>query len=253
MKPEFFRDRIALLQSEALFRLGTDAMVLADFARIPRGAAVCDLCAGTGAVGLLLSAEDPARRVTAVELQEAPCGLLRQAVDRNGLKDRFTVICGDLREHRSLFAPGSFRCVVCNPPYYPEGAGFAAESEAVAIAKTERCCTLEDVAAASDWLLQTGGSLDLVHKPERLTDLLCTLRAHGLEPKRLRLVVHKPEAKPSLVLLRAVKGGKPGLDLQHPLILQNPDGTPSAEYRRIYHIPQEGPDRGPSCSPEVSL
>lgn len=253
MEPEFLGDRYAMLQAEDLFRLGTDAMVLADFARIPGGAAVCDLCAGTGAVGLLLCAADPKLKVTAVELQAAACDLLRQTVARNGLEQRFTVICGDLRAHRCLLPAGSFRCVVCNPPYYREGAGFAAENEAVAIAKTERCCTLEDAVSAAAWLLQTGGSLDLVHKPERLTDLLCTLRAHGLEPKRLRPVSHRPGNSPSLVLIRAVKGGRPGLDLQYPLILQDRDGTPSAEYRRIYHIPQEAPVTGPTCGTEASI
>lgn len=248
MEPEFLRGRFALLQSKELFRLGTDAMVLADFAKIPKGAAVCDLCAGTGAVGLLLCAADPKVRITAVELQADACALLRQSLARNGLEDRITVLCGDLRAHRALLPPGSFRCVVCNPPFYPEGSGFAAESEAVAIAKTERFCTLEDVAAAAAWLLRTGGSLDLVHKPERLTDLFCTLRAHGLEPKCLRPVSHRQAGRPSLVLIRAVKGGRPGLELQSALYLQESDGSPSAEYRRIYHIPQDET----SCGAEVS-
>ena len=239
MEPEYLQGGLRLLQSEALFRLGTDAMVLADFARLPRGAAVCDLCAGSGAVGLLLLAEDPTLTVTAVELQAAACEQLRQTVRENALEASVRILQADLREHRTCLPHGSFRHVVCNPPYYPAEAGFAAKDAAQAIARTELCCTLSDVTEAAAWLLQTGGTLDLVHKPERLTDLLYTLRARGLEPKTLRFAAHGPGARPSLVLLRAVRGGKPGLDAQPTLYLHNPDGSPSEEYRRIYHLPPE--------------
>ena len=239
MEPEYLQHDLVLPQSEDLFRLGTDAMVLADFVRLPSGASVCDLCAGAGAVGMLLLAKDPDCRVTAVELQEAAVALMRQAADQNRLEDRFTPLQGDIREIRSLLPHGSFRHVVCNPPYYPVGSGFTARSEAQAIARTELCCTLDDVLDAAGWLLPTGGDLCLVHKPERLTDLLSGLRARGLEPKALRLAAHQPDAKPSLVLLRAVRGGKPGLDVRPPLFLQTSDGLPTEEYRRIYHLPND--------------
>ena len=241
MHPEFFHGSLKFYQSEDAFRLGTDAMVLADFARIPPGAAVCDLCAGTGAVGLLLLARDRSLSVTAVELQEASCATLRRSVAENGLGDRLTVLCADLREHRTALPHGGFRHVVCNPPYDPVSAGAAPENPAVAIARTEVCCTLTDAVTAARWLLQTGGSLDLVHRPERLTDLLTTLRAHGLEPKRLRLVRHRADKQPSLVLIRAVCGGKPGLAVDRDCVLYDPDGAPSADYRRIYHQERNEP------------
>ncbi len=235
MKDEFLQNGIRLAQSEALFRLGTDAMVLADFAKPDRGGEVCDLCAGAGAVGLLLLAEDPGLRVTAVELQAEACGLLRQSAEKSGVSGRVTVLQTDLRELGALPA-GRFRHVVCNPPFYPVGAGFAAENEAVAVAKTELCCTLPDVAAAAARLLQTGGSLWIVHKPERLADLVCALREKALEPKLLRPVCPRPGAVPSLLLLRAVRGGKPGVKWEAPLVLADESGAPTEEYKRIYHL-----------------
>lgn len=216
------------------FPLSTDTVLLADFARIPRGAAVCDLCAGSGALGLLLLDRDPALSVTALELREAPCGLMEQTRRENRLEARFRVLRGDLRRIRTLLPPGSFRQVLCNPPYYPVGSGFAPADEAQAVARTELCCGPADYCGAAAWLLPTGGSFWLVHKPERLAELLCALREAGLEPKRLRPVCPRPEAAPSLLLLRSVKGGKPGLAWLPPLILAKPDGTPSEEYRRIY-------------------
>ena len=233
---EYLQNGLRLAQAEGLFRLGTDAMVLADFARVRRGQAVCDLCAGGGAVGFLLCAADSSLRVTAVELQAEACALMERTVRENGLGGRFTVLQADLRERGSLPPAGSFRAVVCNPPYFPVGAGFTAKSEAQAVARTELCCTMDDMAAAAAWLLPEGGELWLVHRPERLAELCSVLRAHALEPKELRTVRHRPEAPAALILVRAVRGGKPGLTLRPELILAEADGSPTAEYRRIYHM-----------------
>ena len=196
------------------FPLGTDAVALADFAAAPKGAAVCDLCAGSGAVGLLMLARDPSLSVTAVELRTEACALMERSGAESGLGERFRVLQGDLRAIRELLPAGSFRYVVCNPPYYPVGSGFAPEDEAMAVARTELRCSLEDVCAAAGWLLKTGGCLWLVHLPERLTDLCCAMRAHGLEPKVLKPVCSAPGKTPSLLLIKATKGGKPGLTWQ---------------------------------------
>lgn len=209
-------------------------MLLADFAKDCHGA-VCDLCAGCGQVGTLLASLTDAS-VTCVELQEDAALQIQRNIAENRLSDRMQAICGDIRNIRTLLPHGGFDAVVCNPPYYPVGSGFAAKEEALAVARTELCCTLADVCAAAAWLLSDGGSLYLVHKPERLTDLLTSLREHRLEPKELRLVQHRADAPFSLVLIRASLGGKPGLRILPTLTLHGPDGTPGAEYRRIYHM-----------------
>ena len=236
LQREQLQNGVALPQTDSLFKLGTDSVLLADYADLPRGAALCDLCAGTGAIGLLLLAWDPSLQVTAVELQAPACEIMGRAVADNGLTDRFRIVQGDLREIRGLLPAGSFRHLVCNPPYYPVGGGFRPENQAQAIARTELCCTLGEVCAAAGWLLKTGGSLWMVHLPGRLADLFCFLRAAGLEPKRLRPVCPRPGAAPSLVLVKAVRGGKPDLKWDAPLILANADGSPTEEYRRIYHM-----------------
>ena len=236
MQTEFFQNGITMQQAEDLFRLGSDAMLLADFAALPKKARVCDLCAGAGAVGLLLLAREADCHVTAVELQAAACALARKNVAENRLEDRMTVVEGDLRQIETLLPNRRFDCVVCNPPYYPVGSGKAAQSEALAAARTEQYCTLDDVCRAAAQLLNTGGCFCLVHLPGRLTDVLCTLRAHQLEPKRLRLVRHSADKAPSLLLIRTVRGGRPGLQFDPDLILHAPDGSPSEEYNRIYHI-----------------
>lgn len=233
MEFELFDSGLRLRQGR--FRLGTDALLLADFAAPARGE-ICDLCAGGGAVGLLLLSRRPDRRVTALELQEDACRIAEQNAADNGLSDRFAVVQGDLRALDALPLPGRFDCVCCNPPYDPVGTGKPARDAALAAARTELFCTLADVCAAAARLLKTGGSLYLVHRAERLCDVLCVLRAARLEPKTLRLVRHRADSPASLLLARAVAGGKPGLRCLPELLLSEADGTPSAEYRRIYHM-----------------
>ena len=189
-------------------------------------------------MGLLLLARGETLSVTAVELQEASCALMERAAAENGIEDRFRPLRGDIRRIRELLPAGSFSQLVCNPPYYPVGRGCAPTREAEAIARTELCCSLEDVCAAAAWLLRTGGCLWMVHLPERLAELLCALREQGLEPKLLRTVCPRPKAAPSLLLLKAVRGGKPGLKWAAPLVLAEEDGSPSDEYRRIYRLEQ---------------
>ncbi|MBQ5749450.1 MAG: methyltransferase [Oscillospiraceae bacterium] len=235
---EILSNGIKVQYPDEHFRLSTDSVVLADFADFRPTDTVCDLGCGCGGLTFLLAAKYPRLHLTGIELQASAAETAKQNAADNALTERVQILCGDLREHRSMFSPCSFDGVIANPPYYPPKSGEAAKSDALAGARSERTCTLDDLCRAAAWLLKTGGRFYLVHKPERLTDLMVCLRAHGLEPKHLRFVRHRPDSTPSLVLLSCRRGGKAGLTLENDLILFETDGSESAEYRRIYH--QEG-------------
>ena len=224
---------------DALFRPGTDTFLLSSLPRLKPGLRVMDLGCGTGLLGLLLLQRQPGLSVTGLDIQPAAIRLAETAAAENALEDRLTFRTADLREVKTLFPTGSFDLAVCNPPYYPPASGALSADEVRRTARAETDCTLEDVCWAASWLLRWGGSFCLVHKPERLTDLLCALRASGLEPKRLRFVCKTAADAPSLVLAEARRGGKPGLTIEAPLILQNSDGTPTPEVDAIYFRQQE--------------
>lgn len=226
---------IRITQSDDLFRIGTDSMVLADFAPLRGVRTAADLGCGNGCLGFLLLGRAPGLQITGIELQAAACALARQNIADNNLQAQYRLIEGDLRQIPDLLPANGFDCVVSNPPYFPIGSGFNARDEAFAIARTERCCTPDDLCRAAKWLLHSGGSFCLVHRPERLADLICALRAHRLEPKRLRLVRHHPGAQASILLLDSRLDGKPGLQLEPDLTLFDENGQETAEYRRIYH------------------
>ena len=212
------------------FPLSTDSMVLADFVKLPKNATVLDLGSGCATLGLLLCARDQSCRVTGMELQEAAHAAAVENIARNGLEGRLSSICADLRD--MPLAPGSFQVCVSNPPYFSGGAAHSKNPTA----RQEDTCTPKDLFAAASRALRWGGDFFLVHKPERLAQLCFEASSHGLEPKRLRLVRHRPDAPVSLILLSCRRGGKPGLQWEE-LCLYNQDGTPTADYRRIYHIP----------------
>jgi len=213
-------------------------MVLGDFIGLPKGARVVDLGSGSGALGLLLCGRFPDCTVTGLELHVPSHEAALKNIARNGLEGRMESRLGDLRQVRTLLPAGAFHCVVSNPPYF--SAGASSNGPAGPQARKELTCTLEDVFSAAAWLLLFHGSLYLVHRPERLTDLLILGRAHGLEPKELRMVCHEPGSIPSLVLLRCRRGAKPGLKLLPDLILHDLRGVPTSDFRRIYHMDEGG-------------
>lgn len=217
------------------FRMGTDCVLLSDFVNLNTARRGIDLGCASGAIALLLLCRSEKLHMTGLELQADAVALAEENMARNGFSARSRLLCGDIRCHRELFPSGSFDLVVSNPPYYPLGSGALSPDPARAAARGETDCTLEELCQAAAWLCRSGGSFCLVHKPERLSELMCTLSAHGLEPKRLRLVCHRPDAAPNLVLLEARRGGKPGLAIEPCLILREANGCESPEVRRIYH------------------
>ncbi len=230
---------LRFLRSEGLFPPGTDTFVLSSLPRLRPGQRVCDLCCGAGLLSILLLQRQPKLLLTGVDVDPKAVELGRRTARENHVEAALSFLQGDVRDIRRILPGGSFSCVVCNPPYYPAGSGLPPRDPQARMARMEESCTLEDVCRAAAYLLSWGGSFCLVHKPERLTDLLCALRDTGMEPKRLRPVCHQAGDAPSLLLVEGRRGGRPGLSILPPLVLQTPQGLPTEELNEIYHKAQE--------------
>lgn len=222
------------VRSGAGFALGTDSVLLADFAAQRRARRIADLGCGAGVLTVLLLRALEQATAVGLELQRTRHQLARDNHRANGER-RAQILAPTCARHRTLLPAGSFDLVVANPPYFAAGSGYTSPDPMRAHARDERTCTMQDICAAMAYLTRWGGSAALVHRPERLSELLCTLTAAGLEPKRLRTVAYKADAAPNLVLVEARRGGKPGLTVSPPLALCTPDGADSDEIRRIYH------------------
>ena len=218
---------------DGAFMPSTDSFLLGSFPPLRRSWRVCDLGAGTGLLGLLLLAREPTLTVTGLELSPHACELAAQTAEANGLRHRLVTLPCDLRERSQLPQAGSFDLAVSNPPYFPTGGGKTAAGSRGA-ARSELTCTMEQLCAAAAHLLRSGGQFCLIYRTQRLAELLETLRRYRLEPKVLRFIQKNGTSAPSLVLLACRKDGRTGLTVQPPLLLQNADGTETAELRHIY-------------------
>ena len=208
--PHFYYDA-------ALFPPTTDSFALGYFARPKRGDTVCDLGCGTGLLGALLLAREPSLRLVNVEQNADALILAERTFVENGWAADFSA--GDLRDVAVLPSAGSMDYCISNPPYFRSGSGKSAAGESRQNAREETQCTLADVCVAAARILRWGGGFALVYRPERLTDLLCELRSHGMEPKRLRFVTQTASGAPTLVLVEARRGGKPSLIIEPPLVI----------------------------------
>ena len=213
------------------FPLSTDSMVLAHFIKLPRSAKILDLGSGCGTLGVLLCARDPECTVTGFELTEHAHRAAQQNIRTNGLQSRMESICADLRQIPERLPQGSFSLCVSNPPYFSGGP----VSHTTPLARREDGCTLAELLKSAAWALKYGGDLYLVHRPERLGEIIALAAPFHLEAKRLGLLRHAEGQRPSLILLQLRKGGKPGLSWEE-ITLYDKSGIPTEEYRAIYHI-----------------
>jgi tRNA1(Val) A37 N6-methylase TrmN6 len=227
---EYLHNGFTLDISPGGFPLSTDSIALAGFVKLPKNAKVLDLGAGCGTLGLLLCAKDPGCTVTGLEISPAAHGCAEENIRRNDLSARLNSICTDLRELPVEFH-GRMHCCVSNPPYFSGGPA----SKATPTARRDDTCTPEELFRTAGKALRYGGDFFLVHKPEKLAQLITCGAANGMEAKNLTLLRHKEGGPIALILLQLRKGGKPGLQI-HEHCLFDSQGGETAYYREVYHI-----------------
>ena len=213
----------------------TDTILLADFSK-PAGKKLCaDLGTGCGTIPLLWLKNNNNLSVYAVELQKDACELLEKSIAHNKLEDNLTLLNADLRDLKGRLPFGTFDVVSCNPPYKLGGSGILNPEEQKLVARHEAECTLDDVCGAASNLLQFGGRLCMCQRPERLSDVIESMRRSGIEPKRLRLVQQRKSKAPKLFLIEGRRGGKRGfMDVLPTLFIEDEQGGFSEEMLEIY-------------------
>ena len=211
--------RLDIRQPAAGYRHSVDPLLLCAFATIGAADRVADLGTGCGVIPLLLAGRGKGREFVGIEVQEGLAAQAAANVSGNGLAGRVTIVPADLRELPAGIAPASFDVVLANPPYRAPGRGRLSPGAERAAARHELAGGLDDFLAAAARLLGHGGRCALVLIPERLVELLAALRAQRLEPKRLRLVHSRPGRPACLVLVEGRKGGRPGLEVEAPLVI----------------------------------
>ncbi len=221
----------ALVSDEHSF--GTDAILLADFARPRKSDFVCDLGTGCGIIPLLWCREKRTEKITAIEIRAQACEQLTAALELDSLGEKIEVVNADLKKLKGVVPFGRYDLVTMNPPYKAPGSGMKSTTEAALTARHEVACELSDIVKTASDLLKFGGRFCLCHRPERLTDVLTEMRKNSVEPKRLQTVVQQHGKAPWLILVEGKKGGKSGMIIEPELSIMNGDEY-SDELKKIY-------------------
>lgn len=228
------RNGYRIIQDPGRFCFGMDAVLLAGFADKASGERLLDIGTGTGILPLLMEARTDIPRLVGLEIQAESADMARRSVGLNGLEEKIEIVTGDIREADRLFEAASFDVVTCNPPYMIGQHGLQNAEYAKTVARHEVCCTFRDIAEMTAKLLGPGGHFYLVHRPFRLAEILVTLSACRLEPKRMQLVYPFVDKEPNMVLIEAVRGGRPRMSVEKPLIVYSSPGVYTPEIYEIY-------------------
>ena len=239
LKPEERLDDLQIkgyeiIQSPGRFCFGMDAVLLSSYAKVRKRELALDLGTGTGILPILLEAKNEGEHYTGLEIQEESADMARRSVSHNGLEDKIDIVTGDIKEASGIFGAASFHVITTNPPYMIGEHGLKNENEALYIARHEALGTLDDILRESARLLKPKGRFYMVHRPFRLPEILAKMSAYGIEPKRMRLVYPHIDKEPNMVLLEGLRGGRPRMQVEPPLIVYRKDGEYTEELLEIY-------------------
>lgn len=222
-----------LIQKLDGFKFGVDAVLLADFANVKSKYRVIDMCTGTGIIPFLVYGKYSPKSILGLEIQEDMVEMANRSVKINSV-DNISFINGDLKDLKLLKSIEKADVVTVNPPYKLNNAGIVNPRDKMAIARHEVMCNLEDVIIAARILLKDNGRVFMVHRPERLADIITLMRKHKIEPKRIRMVHPNKRKAPNIVLVEGQRDGGAFLKWDEPLFVYNEDGTYSDQINKIY-------------------
>lgn len=226
---------LKIIQNEEDFCFGIDAVLLSDFAKgLKDGSYVVDLCTGNGIIAILLSGKTNAKKLVGVEIQEKIAKMAKRSIEMNNIQDRVKIINCDLNDLKDKILAGTVDVITVNPPYKAKNSGLINERDSKTIARHEISCTLEDIIIESARELKSSGSLYMIHKTERLVDILYYMRRYKIEPKRIRFIHPNNKEAPNLVLIEGVRSGGKFLKVEKPLYVYKENGEYTDEIKQIY-------------------
>lgn len=224
---------LKIYQNSSYFSFSLDSIILANYANIRlRDKNVVDFCTGNGVIPLIVSKRTKSN-IVGVEIQEKLADLAKKSIEYNNLDDRIMIVNEDVNDFSSRHL-NEFDLVLCNPPYFKvhDNSSFN-ESYEKKVARHELLFNLEDLCKCCKKVLKDNGNVYIVHRSDRLMDILETFRKYNIEPKRIKFVYENISKESTLVLIEAQKCGGVGLKIENPIVLYNLDGSMTSEYKSL--------------------
>ena len=227
---------LKIIQNEKGFCFGIDAVLLSDFAKkIKDNSLVLDLGTGTGIIPILLCGKTNLKKIIGVEIQKEVFDMAKRSIMLNNLQEKLEVINENILNLNNIYEKQTFDVIITNPPYKKKNSGIINEDERKIISRHEITANLEEFIKVSRDLLKDKGEFYMVHRPERLVDILSLLRKYKIEPKEIRFVYSNREKPPKLLLVKGIKNAKEFLKVDKNLYIYDEEGNYTKEILKIYN------------------
>jgi tRNA1Val (adenine37-N6)-methyltransferase len=223
-----------LFQNKDMFCYGVDAVLLSDFTKAKADENVLDLCTGNGVIPILMHAKDKGNKFLGIDIIPENIELANKSLKYNDIEN-ISFICEDIKKLKSIVKSGEYNLITCNPPYMVDKSGYKNKNVDKLVARHEIKIKLDEIFDISAGALQTKGRLYMIHRPNRIPDIMYLARKYRLEPKRMVMVHSMVNKEPSMVLIEFVKDAKADLKVEKPLIIYKEDGEYTEELLKIYN------------------
>ena len=228
-------NKLKIYQNSDWFSFSLDSVLLADFVKVNNKMKIIDFCCGNAPIPLFLSTKTKSK-IIGVELQKQVYDLAIKSVNINKLEKQIEILNMDVKDIHKNFETDYFDLITCNPPYFKvnEGSNFN-ENEVKAVARHEIALCLNDIFKSAKKILKNNRKIVLVHRTDRLIDIISLMRQYNIEPKRIKIIYPFSNAKSNLVLIEGSKNGNPGLEIEPSIVVHNADGTYTEEIKKIFN------------------
>ncbi|MGX7058483.1 tRNA1(Val) (adenine(37)-N6)-methyltransferase [Vagococcus humatus] len=233
---QLYSEGVQIIQSQEVFSFSLDAVLLAHFTNVPKSGKIVDLCAGNGAIGLFLSQKTQAK-ITGIEIQERLADMARRSVALNQLTEQMDILTLPLQQGKQVIPADSVDLVTCNPPYFKElPTSTKNPNPHLAIARHEIETTLEEVIKEASRQLKMMGKFSMVHRPDRLLEIIDLMNRYKIAPKRIQFVYPKQHKEANILLIEGIRHGKKeGLKILPPLYVYGEDNQYLPEVKQILY------------------
>ena len=218
-----------IIQNSDWFNFSLDSVLLPNFVTLNKNVEnIMDFCTGNAPIPLILSTKTNAK-LYGVEIQKEIYDLANRSVIMNNLKDRITIINGDVKNLINVFDTEYFDVITCNPPYFKVSNTHRKNMNDIkSNARHEYLLNLETIFVTAKKILKNNGVIALVHRPDRLIEIIEQMKKCNIEPKRLQFIYPSEGKDSNMILIEGRKNGNPGLKVLPPLYVHDENG----EYRK---------------------
>ncbi len=222
-----------IIQRKDMFNFSLDTVLLANFCTLNKDVnEIVDFGTNNAAIPLLLSRRTD-KKITGVEIQKDAVDLAIKNIELNHLDNQISIIHADIKEF--VKTAQKVKLVVCNPPFFKVGErSNLNENEYLQIARHEIKINLDEIIKSAAMILDNKGRFAMVHRPDRMIEIINCMQKYDIEPKRIQFVYPKVGKESHIFLIEGMYKGNKGIKIEQPLYAHENDGSYTKDVRRMF-------------------